>query len=97
MYPAIPLAALGLASASAMACYVALRRGKTQLHWLLVALLVSLAVWTAGVIFRFSVASPAGLEAALRLVFLGVFSTPPLWILVAVVYSRPGGVSATAW
>jgi PAS domain S-box-containing protein len=91
MHPAIPLAALGLVSASAMACYVALRREKTELHWLLLALLVSLVVWTAGVIFRFSVASPAGLEAALRLVFLGVFTTPPLWVLVAVVYARPGG------
>jgi PAS domain S-box-containing protein len=92
MHPAIPLAALGLVSASVMACYVALRREKTELHWLLVALLVSLGVWTAGVIFRFSAASPVGLEAALRLVFLGVFTTPPLWILVAVVYSRPGGI-----
>jgi PAS domain S-box-containing protein len=91
MHPAIPLAALGLVSASAMACYVGLRREKTELHWLLLALLVSLVVWTAGVIFRFSVASPAGLEAALQLVFLGVFTTPPLWILVAVVYARPGG------
>ena len=91
MHPAIPLAALGLVSASAMACYVALRREKTELHWLLLALLVSLVVWTAGVISRFSVASPTGLEAALRLVFLGVFSTPPLWLLVAVVYARPGG------
>jgi PAS domain S-box-containing protein len=91
MHPAVPLAALGLVSASAMACYVGLRREKTELHWLLLALLVSLVVWTAGVIFRFSVASPAGLEAALQLIFLGVFTTPPLWILVAVVYARPGG------
>jgi PAS domain S-box-containing protein len=91
MHPAIPLAALGLVSTSAMACYVALRREKTELHWLLLALLVSLVVWTAGVIARFSVASPTGLEAALRLVFLGVFTTPPLWLLVSVVYARPGG------
>ena len=92
MHPAIPLAALGLVPALAMVCYVALRREKTELHWLLVALLVSLVTWTSGVIFRFSVSSPEGLEAALRLVFLGVFTTPPLWLLVAVVYSRPGGV-----
>jgi len=90
MHPAIPLAALGLASALAMACYVALRREKTEFHWLLLALLVSLVVWTGGVIARYSVATTAGLEAALRVTFLGVFSTPPLWLLVAAVYARPG-------
>jgi PAS domain S-box-containing protein len=88
MHPAILPAALALSAAICIALYVALRRDKSELHWLLLALLGSLGVWTGGTILRFSVSDEAGLALALRVVFLGIFTTPPLWLLLAVRYAR---------
>jgi len=71
-----------------MALYVALQRPKTELHWLLLALLGSLAVWTGGSMLRFSAQDTVALERALNLMFLGLLATPPLWLLVAARYCR---------
>ena len=103
MHPAILPAALAFATSAVLMGVVALRRDKAALHWLLLALLASLLVWTFGVICRFSVTSQAGLEASLRLVFLGIFTTPPLWLLLAGRYAQvPAlcerrGVIAAIW
>jgi len=91
MHPAIPLAALSLAAAAALAGYVGLRREKSDLHWLLLALLLALMVRTTGTLCRFSVASEAGLRASLYLILLGVFATAPLWLLLAARYARLRG------
>ena len=48
----------------------------------------ALLIWTLGVICRYSVQTQAGLEASLRLVFLGVFTAPTLWLLLAARYAR---------
>jgi PAS domain S-box-containing protein len=90
MHPAVLPAALAFAASLAMAAYVAPQREKTDLHWLLLALLGSLMLWTLGTLSRFCVTSPAGLHASLRLLFLGVFAAPPLWLLLAASYARLG-------
>jgi PAS domain S-box-containing protein len=88
MHPAILPAALALAAASAMAVYVGSRRERSSLHWLLLALLGSLMVWTTGSIFRYSVTSEGGLVASIRIIFLGVLAAAPLWLLLAARYAR---------
>ncbi len=81
-------AALAFGAAVCMAAYVGLRRDKTELHWLMLALFVSLAVWTCGTMLRLSATDLGELRAALRVGYLGVFAAPPLWLLVAAQYSR---------
>ena len=88
MHPAILPAALAFSASAAMAFYVATRREQTDLHRLLVAVLAAVMLWTCGVIFRFSVETEAGLHASLRLIFLGVFTVPPLWLMLAASYAR---------
>ncbi|HEY8152999.1 MAG TPA: histidine kinase N-terminal 7TM domain-containing protein [Myxococcota bacterium] len=88
MHPAILPASLAFGTAAALAVVVALRRDKSGLHWLLLSLLATLLIWTLGVICRYTVQSQAGLEASLRLLFLGVFTAPTLWLLLAGSYSR---------
>ncbi len=88
MHPAIVPAALAFGAAVCMAVGVGLRRRKSELHWLLFALFASLAVWTGGTMLRFSAQDVGELRAALRVVYLGVFTAPPLWLLVAAVTSR---------
>jgi signal transduction histidine kinase len=88
MHPAILPASFAFGTAAALAVGVALHRDKTSLHWLLLSLLGTLLIWTLGVICRYSVQTQAGLEASQRLVFLGVFTAPPLWLLVAARYAR---------
>jgi PAS domain S-box-containing protein len=88
MHPALIPAALVLSGALALAAYVGSHRERSQLHWLLLAALTSLAVWALGALCRFSVTTEAGLEASLRLLFLGVFATPPLWLALAASYAQ---------
>ena len=83
MEGAITIAWGALAAAAALATYVATRREKSELHGLLLGLLGALVCWTSGIVLRFSVDSSEGLEAALRLIFLGLFSTSPLLLFVA--------------
>ncbi len=88
MEPAFVPAALAFGAAVCMAAYVGLRRDKTELHWLLIALFASLAVWTCGTLLRLSATDLGELRAALRVGYLGVFTAPPLWLLVAAQYAR---------
>jgi PAS domain S-box-containing protein len=88
MHPAILPASLVFGTVSSLAVTAALRREKTPLHWLLLALHASLLIWSLGVICRYSVQTQAGLEASLLLVFLGVFTAPTLWLLLACRYAR---------
>jgi len=88
MHPAVLPAALAFTASLAMAIYVGRRREQTELHRILVALLIALMLWTAGAVCRFSVTTQAGLEASLQLLFLGVFTVPPLWLLFAAHYAR---------
>ena len=88
MHPAILPAALAFTTSLALALYVGTRREKTDLHWAIVALSVALMIWTSGTVARFSVQSEAGLRAALVVLFLGVFATPSLWLMLAARFAR---------
>lgn len=88
MHPAILPAALVFSVALAMAAYVFSQREKSRMHWLMLCCHASLMVWTLGTMLRFSVTTQAGLHGSLRLVFLGVFVTPPFWTALAATYAR---------
>jgi PAS domain S-box-containing protein len=88
MHPAILPAALVFGTVASLAVAVALRREKTPLHWWLLSLHCALLIWTMGSICRYSVQTQAGLEASLRLLFLGVLTAPTLWLLLAARYAR---------
>ncbi len=65
------------------AFYLASRAERAQLHGLLLALTASLGVWSAG--YAVFIVSPPGPVAqfAMMTLFLGVFATPPVWVLLA--------------
>ena len=88
MHPAILPALLTFGAAASMAIYVASRRRKTAFQWLLLALLASIALWTSGVLLRFSTSSLATLRAALDLILAGVLLTSTLWLVVAAHHTR---------
>jgi PAS domain S-box-containing protein len=87
MHPAQMAALVSCTASSAMAAYVGTRRHKTGFHWLLLSVLTALILWTGGIALRWSVTTPAGLAAALQLVYAGVLATPPLWLLLALRYA----------
>jgi signal transduction histidine kinase len=90
---------LTLAAALTLSVYVAFLRQKTTFHWLLVGLLLGTAVWTTGTLTRLSATTESGLHAALVLVFAGILSTAPLWLLVCAwsarrtALFRPGSIA----
>jgi PAS domain S-box-containing protein len=81
--PVLVPATLCWLSAIAMASYVGLRRDKQAFHWLVLALLLSLVVWMTGSIVRHSFPTPNGVAIGVHMVFVGVLSAPPLWLLLA--------------
>lgn len=90
MHAAIPPAFLTCVAALAMAAFVVVRRRKEPIHWLLLALLLGLAMWTAGVLLRFTAATPPGLGTGLKLVFAGILTTSAFWLLLAAhLHARP--------
>jgi len=91
MQIALFLAVLSTCAGLATTVSVAVQREKRDLHWLLLGLLGGVVVWTSGTILRWSVASPEGLGAAMRLIFIGVVSVPPLWFALAARYGDASG------
>jgi PAS domain S-box-containing protein len=72
----------------AMGLYVGLRRDKQTFHWLLCGICVSLTIWLSGSIVRQTVPTPEGLRIAIPLIYTGVFTAPPLWLLLAAHHAR---------
>jgi signal transduction histidine kinase len=66
-----------------LSLHVGLRRQKSELHWVLLALLAALVLWSVGIGARALVSEPGARRALLRVLFLGAFSTPGLWLLLA--------------
>lgn len=87
MHPAIPQAAATFAISAMLALHVALRRDKSSLHWHFLGLLVALLAWSGGAVWRYG-AAPDDLQAAFRLMFLGIYTVPPLWMLLAARFAR---------
>jgi signal transduction histidine kinase len=88
MFGATLQAALTLLVAAALATYVQLRGAHSPLRTPLLALLVALIVWSAGVIWRFAADTTDGAFAGLVVSWLGVATVPPLWLLMAARYAR---------
>ncbi len=83
MHPAALQAAFGAAVAGALATVVLLRRERTSLTRSFLALVLALAWWSGAAVWRFSADDPDELMAAFRMLFLGVYAVPPLWVLFA--------------
>jgi PAS domain S-box-containing protein len=75
-------------AALTMALYVGLRREKQTFHWLVCGLSLSLTIWLSGTIVRLTLLTPEGLRIGIHLVYTGVLSAPPLWLLLAAHQAR---------
>jgi signal transduction histidine kinase len=88
MLAALLTATLCWLAALAMGLYVGLRRDKQSFHWLLTGLAVSLLIWMTGSIVRQTLPTPEGLRIGIHLVYTGVLTAPPLWLLLAAHHAR---------
>jgi PAS domain S-box-containing protein len=71
-----------------MALYVGFRRERTAVHWLVIALLLSMMLWAVGLGLWHLLPDPRHQETALMLGFAGAFSIPPFWLLLADRFTR---------
>jgi PAS domain S-box-containing protein len=88
MAPGLLIQAITILLAVAIAVRVAARRDKSDLHWLLLAVLASAMLWSIGDGIRAAVDEPGWRLGALRVSFLGVMAAPALWLLLAGRYAR---------
>ncbi len=82
---ALTATTLGLAGG---AIYLTSRSERTQLHGLLLTLAGSLALWSAGYAIFKSVPPGSVAQFAAMALYLGVFLTPPVWVILAVHHTR---------
>ncbi len=68
---------------AAVAIYVALRRERTGVHWLLLMLLAAMMIWTGGLAVFWLAEDGPRVRAGLVTAFLGVFMVPPCWLMLA--------------
>jgi PAS domain S-box-containing protein len=88
MHPQVYLSVLTAFAVAAMALYVGLRREHTVVHWLVIALMLSMMLWVVGLGLWHLLPSQQHQETALMLGFAGAFSLPPLWLLLADRFTR---------
>jgi len=86
--PYLIAATLSWLAAFAMGVYVGLRRDKQGFHWLLCGLCLSLVIWLSGSIVRQTDPTPDGVRLGVHLVYIGVLTTTPLWLLLAANHAR---------
>jgi PAS domain S-box-containing protein len=86
--PALLIHGFTVLLAVAIALRVGARRDKSDLHWLLLAVLASAVLWSTGEGVRAVVDAPVWRRAALRVSFLGVMALPAFWLLLAGRYAR---------
>jgi PAS domain S-box-containing protein len=84
-----------------VAIYVALRRERSGVHWLLLTLLGSILLWTGGLSVYWMTLHPEIQRFSMMLVFLAVFTLPPCWLFLAAQHThlrlfdqRPGWMIA---
>ena len=73
-------AMLTFAVSAGLAVFVGLQRPRTRSHDLVLALLVSFMLWTAGVIFIHGAETQATRRIATTMVFTGVVFVSPIWL-----------------
>jgi PAS domain S-box-containing protein len=88
MFGATIQAALTILVAAPLATYVRLRAGPTPLRTPLLALILALITWSAGVILRFSARSDEDAYFGILVTWAGAMCTPPLWALLAARWAR---------
>jgi PAS domain S-box-containing protein len=88
MHPQVYLSALTAIAAAVMALYVGLRRERTGVHWLVIALMLSMILWVMGLGLWHLLDDLRHQETALMFGFVGVFCIPPLWLLLATRFTR---------
>ncbi len=88
MHPQVYLSLLTAFAVAAMTLYVGLRRERTVIHWLVIALMLSMMLWAVGLGLWHLLPDPQQQETALMLGFAGAFSIPPLWLLLADRFTR---------
>jgi signal transduction histidine kinase len=81
-------AALTILVAASLATYVQLRAAQTPLRGPLLALLGALAVWSGGVILRYSARTEPDVLGGMLVTWLGVANVPALWMLLAARWAR---------
>jgi hypothetical protein len=87
MHPAIGPALATLCASLATAVYLIALRHKEPLHWMLLGYLAGLALWTGGVLARFTVTTTESLGVALCVVFVGIVLASSFWLLTAMAYT----------
>jgi two-component system NtrC family sensor kinase len=96
MYAALLPAMATCGVALSLAALVLARRERASIHWVYLGLLVSISVWTGGVVWRHTQTSDEGVRHALDVIWLGVFSAPVLWFWLAALYTR-SSLSQARW
>ena len=76
------------AVSASLALLLALRPGKTRIHWAMLALLLAVMTWTSGAAWRYQASEFAEIEAAYRVMFLGIATAPALWLVMASLFAR---------
>jgi len=71
-----------------LAALLAWQSGKTRIHWVLLFLLLALGLWTGGAAWRYMADDLAGIQAAYRIMFLGIALTPGTWLFLCGLFSR---------
>jgi PAS domain S-box-containing protein len=103
MLPQLTESLFTFAACAAVAIYVISRGERGLVHWLVIALMGSMMLWTGGLAVNL-VLSSRGMVAnnAFLACFLGVFAIPPFWVMLAATYGRlrlfaehPGLIAAT--
>jgi hypothetical protein len=79
-----------------MAIYVGLRREKQAFHWLLCGFSFSLVIWLSGSIVRQTLPTQEGLRIGIHLIYTGLLTVPPLWLLLAAHHARSRVLSGLA-
>jgi signal transduction histidine kinase len=86
--PHILESALTCLSAAATALYVASRRQRGPTHWLVLAVLGSVVLWSGGIALRRTFPEAPASPLFTTIAFLGVFALPPFWLLLAARFTR---------
>jgi PAS domain S-box-containing protein len=89
MHPAVIPALATFGASLAFAGALLWSRARDAKRDALVALLASLAIWSAGSLLRFTAADPESIRSALGVLFLGSFFAPALWFLAMLEVARP--------
>jgi PAS domain S-box-containing protein len=88
MHPQVYQSVLTVLAVAAMALYVGFRRERTAVHWLVIALLLSMMLWAVGLGLWHLLHDPRQQKTAQMLGFAGAFSIPPFWLLLADRFTR---------